>query len=659
MTTPPLLLAAALLFWGWRTGLLPLAALVALALEGARVVRSRWDLSRSDFNRVSDLCAVLFGGIAVYLFATTGGARTGDGPRAVMLVFQWLPVVVAPLIACQVYSTAGRIDIGVFFWSLRRKPTGSLDVLHPYFALCLLAASATDPRTPWFYVGLSALVAWALWGARSRRASPAVWLALLTVASVLGYAGHVGLHRLQQTLERIAFEWISEIVRGETDPYRAATAIGQLGQLKLGNRIVLRVEPPADRAAPLLLRDASYNVYSSPAWFAIDAGFAAIQPEADGETWKFQPGPPTQKRVTVSAYLRRGRGVLTLPNGAFEIERLGVVGVSRNRLGAVKVDEGLGLITYTALFGPNAAVDGPPDDTDLRLPPRDAAVLTRIAGDLGLAGRPHAEVLATVAAFFRQNFRYSMYLPDRPPGGTPLADFLLRTRAGHCEYFATATVLLLRAAGLPARYATGYSVQEWSRLERWYVVRSRHAHSWALVWVDGAWRDVDTTPAVWAAVEGAGAPLAEPLFDLWSWGAFLFSRWRWSEGGGGLGTQIGWLLIPLFALLAWRLYSRRRVARGRGEPEPEAHAGPRPGDDSEFYAIEARLRDLGLGRRPDEPLAGWARRVDATDSLRPLVSLHYRHRFDPNGLSGEERAALRAGVRAWLAEHRAAERVRT
>jgi transglutaminase-like putative cysteine protease len=43
---------------------------------------------------------------------------------------------------------------------------------------------------------------------------------------------------------------------------------------------------------------------------------------------------------------------------------------------------------------------------------------------------------------------------------TPLARFLLRTRSGHCEYFATATVLLLRQLGIPARYAVGYAVHE-------------------------------------------------------------------------------------------------------------------------------------------------------------------------------------------------------
>jgi len=62
---------------------------------------------------------------------------------------------------------------------------------------------------------------------------------------------------------------------------------------------------------------------------------------------------------------------------------------------------------------------------------------------------------------------------------------------------------------VPTRYAVGYSVQEWSRLEQRYIVRARHGHSWALVYVNGAWRDVDTTPAIVHAEE-----LFESITDL-------------------------------------------------------------------------------------------------------------------------------------------------
>ena len=82
----------------------------------------------------------------------------------------------------------------------------------------------------------------------------------------------------------------------------------------------------------------------------------------------------------------------------------------------------------------------------------------------------------------------------------------MRSRAGHCEYFATATVLLLREAGIPARYATGFSVQDFSRMENRSVVRERHAHAWVLAFVNGAWRDLDTTPSNWGELGKSRMP---------------------------------------------------------------------------------------------------------------------------------------------------------
>ena len=66
-----------------------------------------------------------------------------------------------------------------------------------------------------------------------------------------------------------------------------------------------------------------------------------------------------------------------------------------------------------------------------------------------MTGRKGREVLDTLTRFFDSKFRYSLDLKISGMDVTPLADFLLRTRAGHCEYFATAATLLLRKAGIP------------------------------------------------------------------------------------------------------------------------------------------------------------------------------------------------------------------
>ena len=661
VTPPPLLLGAALLFWGWQTGFLLLALPLAILIEAARALTWRLELSSTDFHRLTDLCTLLIGVSGVYLFSTTGSSRAVDGPRAMTLLFQWLPFLLFPLVASQLYSTAGKVPLTAFFWALRRQAArapdtrpGQVNLGYLYFALCVLSASAGNRRTLEFYAGLCVLAAWALWPWRSRRFSPLWWVPMLGVAAVAGYGGHLALHRFQLMVEQTVFDYIFSMVRGgDADPFRVTTQIGHLGRLKLSDRTVLRVEPRDGLRLPFLLREATYDVYNSPAWLASGAAFTAVQPEADGETWRFGTGKSPVERITVSAYLNRGRGVLALPGGAFEVDRLAVVGVERNRLGAVKVEEGLGLVTYTALSTREGPLDGPPVEADLHVPPHEAALVARIVGDLGLAGGSPAEKVEAVAAYFRRSFRYSTWKGERPRKESALEEFLLNSRAGHCEYFATATTLLLRAAGVPARYTVGFSVQEWSRLEQRYIVRARHAHSWTLAYVNGVWRDVDTTPSVWAETEQSESTFLEPVQDLWSFAVFLVSRWRWSEDDSGIGRHIAWLLIPLVLLLVWRLYSRRRVGREAATAgAPVAVA--RPGQDSEFYLIAERLHAAGLGRRPDESQSEWIERIHATE-LAPILVLHYRYRFDPTGLTGAERSALRSQADAWLRSRERAE----
>ena len=151
MKIPPFLLGASLIFWGWQTGLWPLALIMALVLEGSRLIRLRWDLSPSDFNRVSDLCTLVLVGMSVYLFASNRSAR------AILVLLQWLPLTLLPLLAAQVYSTRDSIHINTLFLVFRRKSRKprnnhpvdiSLDFA--YFGICILSASAANMRTPWF-----------------------------------------------------------------------------------------------------------------------------------------------------------------------------------------------------------------------------------------------------------------------------------------------------------------------------------------------------------------------------------------------------------------------------------------------------------------------------------------------------------------------------
>ena len=491
MKTPPGLVGAALLFWGWETGLSLVAVPAALVLEGARLVAWRWDFTRSDVARAADLGRLILVAAAVYLATTRGLARV------VLGLIEWSPVAVLPLMICQAYGTGDRIGVRTFFLIFRRRAsTGDepIDPAYAYVVLCAAATSAANVRSLGFYLGLCALAAWALWPHKRMAVSRPLWLGLLAVAAAVGYAGQLGLHELQAVVESALADWVFDYTGRDVDPYRSRTAIGSIGRLKLSDRIVLRVDTGEPRGRPLLLHEASYNFYAHGVWGAVGAAFEPVPPEPDRRTWHLLPPTAPADSVTVSVYLNRGRGVVPLPLGTFRVDGLLALQMKRNPLGALKVEEGLGLVTYRALFAPTTSLGGPPTEVDLRIARGESALVHRVAAELDLRSRSPRAALAAVQAYFRERFRYSTYLAGPTWGSAPLEDFLLRSRAGHCEYFATATVLLLRAAGIPARYATGYSVQEWSPREGRYLVRVRHAHSWALVYVDGAWQDFDTTP---------------------------------------------------------------------------------------------------------------------------------------------------------------------
>ncbi len=240
--------------------------------------------------------------------------------------------------------------------------------------------------------------------------------------------------------------------------------------------------------------------------------------------------------------------------------RLTRPGVQRSVLGAVRIEQAPDMLLFDAHFDPQHVLDAAPDPVDLSLPSSLRPALEKVANEIALPDRDADAAARALAEFFDTRFSYSLALSRR--NGTPrsLSQFLLEDRRGHCEYFATATVLLLRQAGIPARYATGYAVQEWSSLEQQYVVRKRHAHAWALAWIDGRWQELDTTPAVWAAQEEDAASALQPLYDLLSLLNYRLALWQLAPADdSSRAAMMLWMAAALALYLAWRIWRRRRV----------------------------------------------------------------------------------------------------
>lgn len=60
----------------------------------------------------------------------------------------------------------------------------------------------------------------------------------------------------------------------------------------------------------------------------------------------------------------------------------------------------------------------------------------------------------------------------------PIEDFVANHQSGHCEYFASALVMMLRSQGIPARMVVGFRGGEYNALGDYYQVLQRNAHTW-------------------------------------------------------------------------------------------------------------------------------------------------------------------------------------
>lgn len=653
MKTPRYLLGAALLFWGWQTGLSIWAVPMAVILEAPNFLRTRWELSLADLNRIWNLCAVLFFGAAVILYSSE------DSPVSVPLKFmQWLPFPFFPMMLAQAYGSAEKIPMSVLSWFLRRSPDSSLakkafNISFGYFAICLLAASATSGASSYFYPGIVVLITLALMANRPTRIPQPVWIVLIAVVGFAGQIGHQQLHALHGAVEGTLARWLVSLFSRDYRINESRTAIGRVGHIALSGKIALRVQPESGQNAPELLRDASYDTYKSGVWRSSESEFKQVSTDTN-DVAVLQSQKPLNFSVRIASYLNRGRGFLALPHGAFELENFPAV-LKTNQFGVAKVEEGPGLLNIVALYGPGTTIDAPPVEADNAVPLREKAVVKKVVRELNLDGKSDRAKLKIIQQFFQNNFTYSLDIGRNhidPTGQkTPLGQFLTEARSGHCEYFASAAVMLLREAGIPARYATGYLVDESQRKGKTYLVRERDGHAWALAYRKDkkVWEEFDATPASSVRARNSEASAWEPVSDFFSNLKFQFLKWRWSKTT--YTSYLKWFLIPLIAFLAWRiLFNKRR--KNRASKQEESSRQIWPGMDSEFYLLERKLASAGFARGANESLSEWqeriSQRVPEPENLVPIFQIHRRLRFDPLGVPSEVRRNLRNDVSRWL-----------
>ena len=264
-----------------------------------------------------------------------------------------------------------------------------------------------------------------------------------------------------------------------------------------------------------------------------------------------------------------------------------------------------------------------------------------------------------IESWLSEQLTYSLDVRDRGVAD-PLSGFLFEGVAGHCEYFATAMVVLAREAGIPARFVAGYLAGERGRFGRRYVVRQSDAHSWVEVHFPGiGWVPFEPTPPAGTSVAESGGVWAMAsylhstvtrLWDDYVVGIDLDDQARGllalsdfvqrlsDRVRGALRSPASWsplrlgVLAVVMAALIWGARKVRRPGWGWGRRAAHASSySAMPG----FYSNALRLlAGRGLTREEGETPAEFAVRAGkilterGADRLGELTRLYYRVRFD-------------------------------
>ncbi|MHA3081919.1 transglutaminase family protein [Acinetobacter sp. ANC 5383] len=132
---------------------------------------------------------------------------------------------------------------------------------------------------------------------------------------------------------------------------------------------------------------------------------------------------------------------------------------------------------------------------NLQLPetdPRSKALATQLYQE---SDQQPERYIQRVLNWYRQN-KFSYSLSPGALQGNRVDQFLFQTRVGFCEHFASSFVVLMRAAGIPARVVVGYQGGQSAPDNQSWEVRQLDAHAWAEVWVNQHWQRIDPTALI-------------------------------------------------------------------------------------------------------------------------------------------------------------------
>jgi transglutaminase-like putative cysteine protease len=359
---------------------------------------------------------------------------------------------------------------------------------------------------------------------------------------------------------------------GYSTGFRDEVSLDVVGNIRESPAVALRMKPedPTVRP-PTLLRGTTYDQFDGNAWQRSRSKQEILEPAA-GNLYRLAAGRvDTKIRVYLEPLDSRS---LILPMETISVElaqRLyqdvaGAIIMLQPRPGLLEYRVGVASRPVHRADAPRLDHPGEPTLDRGGITPRIEDLAKRLA-----AGVAPEDAARRIQRYLGDNMVYSIDFLGRE-ATNPIDDFLFRYKSGHCEYFATAMILMLRSVGIPARLATGFLGAEFNPLEDYYIVRQSNAHAWVEAYLPGkGWTTIDPTPP-------AGRPAIEtrPTMTLMLRQAWDYMEFRWDRYvmSYGFFDQVGYLLKFRDFMRRLARPERTVVPLDRGRDRQELTAPP-------------------------------------------------------------------------------------
>ncbi|MEJ2086504.1 MAG: DUF3488 and transglutaminase-like domain-containing protein [Acidobacteriota bacterium] len=262
---------------------------------------------------------------------------------------------------------------------------------------------------------------------------------------------------------------------------------------------------------------------------------------------------------------------LDLRTAPLQIDTAGVVSPQLPVAGTLSYRVGMAPETRPMVHGSASDPVEPATQSDA-ISPAIAELARKVSG-IGTT----LERARRIEAYLASEYRYTLDLVGTRVDD-PVEAFLFDWREGHCEYFASAMVLMLRSIDIPARLVTGYLGGEYNPFEGYYVLRQSDAHAWVEAFSpELGWTVYDPTPASGRpAARSAG--LGHMLSQAYDYLVFRWDRYVLTYG---FFDQVG---IARKLLVSWKSWLRSLRSKDPNAPNDEPSVQeetPGPGTDSD------------------------------------------------------------------------------